>query len=882
MSLEVGQKLAQYEVVEPIGAGGMGEVYRARDTKLGRDVAIKVLPEEFSGDKERLDRFEREAKLLAQLNHSNVATLYGFEDGYLVMELVEGETLGERIARGPMAVEDALPLFTQIAEGLEAAHEKGIIHRDLKPANIMIEPSGKAKILDFGLARFAEVDPDAPDQGGSQSPTLTRGTALGAILGTAAYMSPEQARGKRVDKRTDIWAFGCCLYEALTGKRVFGGETPTDTIAAVVKSEPDWSALSSETSPRLRELMERCLRKDSRRRLHDIADARLELEENDATGSGGVDKSRWPAMAVMGVAGLLVGLGVAMLLGDREDGSASSPTLRFTIHAAPSLDRLGFPAISPDGKRVVYVGYEGDTSRLFLRELERMEAAALPGTEGAEHPFFSPDGLWVGYYAGDEIRKVSVLGGESITVCKASTNSPGARWGADGMILFSPNWSSGLARVAASGGEPEVVTTLDQAAGESGHWWPELLPNGKTVMFTVNTGGSLTDAVIAAVDLDTGERKTLFDGARARYASSGHVVFYHGGSYQAMTFDVSRLEPTSEPRPVLSSTRREHPNGGEHSLYAFSTEGTLVSIPGEDYFDESSLLWIHRDGTREPLSFDDSAFSHAQISPDGKKIAASRIVAGSYDIWLYDLERGLEERLTRQGNNFKPVWHPDGQRIAFASTRGGTFDVYQRDLDSSSSEEALLEGPIDEEPWSWSADGSLLAFSEITPDAGHDIWLLDLGGASSKKPLVQTPFPDVAARISPDGKWVAFSSALSGRFEVYVQSTFDTGGRIRISTEGGTQPLWSPTTNELYFRSRARAMMVRYEADGDEFEASAPAVLFTLPVHIVGLDQLTWDVARDGERFLVLEPSADAAPRDELHVTTNWFEDLEALVAADR
>jgi dipeptidyl aminopeptidase/acylaminoacyl peptidase len=349
-----------------------------------------------------------------------------------------------------------------------------------------------------------------------------------------------------------------------------------------------------------------------------------------------------------------------------------------------------------------------------------------------------------------------------------------------------------------------------------------------------------------------------------------------------MTFDVSRLEPTSEPRPVLSSTRREHPNGGEHSLYAFSTEGTLVSIPGEDYFDESSLLWIHRDGTREPLSFDDSAFSHAQISPDGKKIAASRIVAGSYDIWLYDLERGLEERLTRQGNNFKPVWHPDGQRIAFASTRGGTFDVYQRELDSSSSEEALLEGPIDEEPWSWSADGSLLAFSEITPDAGHDIWLVDLGGASSKKPLVQTPFPDVAARISPDGKWVAFSSALSGRFEVYVQSTLDTGGRIRISTEGGTQPLWSPTTNELYFRSRARAMMVRYEADGDEFEASAPAVLFTLPVHIVGLDQLTWDVARDGERFLVLEPSADAAPRDELHVTTNWFEDLEALVAADR
>ena len=634
--------------------------------------------------------------------------------------------------------------------------------------------------------------------------------------------------------------------------------------------------------------MARCLRKDSRRRVHHIVDARLEFDESGFDDSVDVRPPRRdnrPAMAAVGVAGILVGLGAAILLNGTPDpsASASSVTLRFTIDAAPLLDRLASPAISPDGKRVVYVGYEGEASRLFLRELDRLEATPVPGTEGAMNPFFSPDGLWVGYFADDEIRKVSVLGGESITVCKASADSPGARWGADDTIVFTPDWSSGLVRVAASGDEPEVLTTVDRQAGEAGHWWPEFLPNGRTVLFTVWIGSGLNEAVIAAVNLETGEHRTLFEGARARYVSSGNVVFYRAGRYQVMAFDPSRLEPTSEPRPVLANTRREHPNGNNEQVFDFSMGGTLVSIPGEDYADRSSLVWIHRDGTREKLPFDEAAFTSARVSPDGARIAATKTLAGGFDIWIYDLDRDLEERLTREANNFKPVWHPSGQRLAFASTRGGSFSVYQKRLDSSAPVEPMLEGPLDETPSSWSGDGSTLAIVQSAPGSGNDILLVEIEDASSKRHLVQTPFSDLAPVISPDGKWVAFASSLSGRSEIYVQSVHESGGRVRISTDGGVQPLWSPTTNELYFRNRDKAMAVRYETDGNRFEAGAPAVFLEMPAEpTFGMGRITWDVAPDGVRFLVLEQSAGSPPRDEIHVTTNWFEELKELVSAER
>ena len=886
MALQTGTKLGSYDIIEPIGKGGMGEVYRARDAKLGRDVAIKVLPDELSQDAERLQRFEREARLLAQLNHANVATLYGFEDGYLVMELVEGETLADRLERGPMPIDEAVSLFIEIAQGLEAAHAKDIIHRDLKPANIKIDPDGKPKILDFGLAKAFAPETDVSAET-SQSPTMTKGTALGAIMGTASYMSPEQAKGKLVDKRTDIWAFGCCLYEALAGKKAFDGETATDAIAAVVKTEPDWSALPSGVSSRARVLIERCLRKDARRRVHDIADVRLELEESTAEDEALVPlptTSKSSVTAGVGIAGFLAGLAVAVLLRPSEDAGSPSSTLRLTINAEPYLDQLISPTISPDGARVVYTGVQGETRRLFLRELDAPTAQPIPVTEGAEVSFFSPDGQWIGYFATNELRRVSVLGGDSFTVCQTPSQGPGAAWVRDDTIVFSPSWSSGLSRVRASGGEPEPLTTLDRDAGEGGHWWPDVLPDGRTILFTVFTKGTLNDAAIHAVDLETGERRPVMDGARARYAESGHLVFYHGGRYQAVSFDTSNLEPTSEPVTVLDGTRKEAPLGASHLPFAFSRNGTLVSIPGDEIMlRKSGLVWIHRSGDREPIPYAEAAFKDVRVSPTGDKIAAVKGLSGSYDIWIYDVARGTDERLTREPANFSPVWHPGGDELAFASTRTGTFDVYRKKLGASAPVVPVTESPQDLVPFAWSHDGSFLVVTEQTASTSIDVARVDVTDPSEPRPLVQTPFGDLMPHLSRDSNWVAFASDESGRHEIYVTSTSGNGERVRVSTDGGIQPLWSPTRDELFYRNRDVATMVAYRVRDGRFEADAPSPLFTLPPDPNPFfdDQVSWDIAPDGERFLVLEVSPDAAPRDEIHVTTNWFQELNALLPAN-
>ncbi len=645
MALDPGARLGPYEILAPIGAGAMGEVYRARDTKLGRQVAIKVLPDEFSRDNVRLARFEREAQLLASLNHTNIATLYGLEESeghkFLAMELVEGETLAERIASGAIPLEEALPLFKQIAEGLEAAHEKGVIHRDLKPANIKITPEGKAKILDFGLAK-AGFAHDVK----SESPTVTRrGTETGAILGTAAYMSPEQSRGKAVDKRTDIWAFGCCLYEALTGKVAFLGETVSDTIANILEREPEWQALPGATPGSVRALLRRCLKKDSNERLRDIGDARIEIDEARSEPPGPL--STVPAAAQLplwrralpwSIAALMVVVAGMAVWNVIRPSPLVPPTLTHFVVALDSEQQLAVRpmlpiAFSPDGTQLVYAAqplgdatYSGRT-QLYLRRPNEFDARPIPGTEGAQNPFFSPDGRWVGFHANRTLLKVSVAGAAPQKICDASFALLGASWGPDDTIIFGVP-AGGLRRVSAAGGIPETLTTPDFAKGEASHGFPHILPNGTHVLFIINT---VEGNRVGVLSLESGEWRTLHQlgkGGRTHYLSTGHLVYGQTGSLLAVAFDLEQLEPKGSPVPILEGVLSERWLGYDVSYFALSGNGTLVYVPGGGATAESRLVWVDREGRATPLWNERGIYRHPRLAPDGARLA----VTASFDI----------------------------------------------------------------------------------------------------------------------------------------------------------------------------------------------------------------------------------------------------------
>ena len=604
MSLEACHQLAHYEILELMGKGGMGEVYRARDGKLGRDVAIKVLPEEFSRDKERLDRFQREARLLAKLNHTNIATLHGLEEHegqrFIVMELVEGETLQERIAKGPIPVDEAVALFIQIADGLEAAHEKGVIHRDLKPSNIKIGPDGQIKIMDFGLAKgFVGEDPSAADS--SQAPTLTRGTQVGVIMGTAAYMSPEQAKGKPVDKRTDVWAFGCCLYEALTGRKVFYGETVGDVIAAVLRAGIDWSALERNTPAPVERLVRRCLQRDRTRRLRDVGDARIELfelpEESDEAVEGGDSKKRlvvpWLATTLLAV----VAGGAGSFLWNFGEPPLTRTPARFSI-TIPADERIeghftNPVAISPDGSRFAFAASkDGQAPRLYFRSQNAFEPRIVPGTRGAAAPFFSPDGNWVAFFADRQLKRVPFEGGTPLVICEFPGGHVGGSWGPNDTIVFADAQRGGLFRVGAGGGKPEALTDPDSGKGEPIHGWPQILPDGKTVLFALETGEG---AVNALLSLDTGDWQPILEQeelrAVARYAPSGHLLLAPSGELIAIPFDLERLEVTGAPRPVLENVSTSVTNV---AWFAVSDTGTLAFASGTR--ERNRLLWVDRQG----------------------------------------------------------------------------------------------------------------------------------------------------------------------------------------------------------------------------------------------------------------------------------------------
>jgi Tol biopolymer transport system component len=906
MTIAAGTRLGSYEVVAPIGAGGMGEVYKARDTKLGRDVAIKVLPANFVNDPERLSRFQREARMLAALNHPNIATIYGLEqcDGVtcLVMELVSGETLAERVKAGPLGIEETLKIAVQIAEALEAAHEKSIIHRDLKPANVKVTPEGKVKVLDFGLAKAFAAD--AADDDPSNSPTLSAAATMqGVILGTAAYMSPEQARGKACDKRTDIWAFGCVLYELLTGKRAFQGETTTEILAAVLRGEPDWQALPASTPAKIREVLGRCFQKDLRRRLHDAADARIEIEEALTAPAVAEPTAAVNGFRILGRQGLILSVGALLLVAaaaslavwNLKPSPSPQPVTRTVINLPPGQQLAGLEngpavALSADGTHLAYVARRGDTQQLYLRAMDSLEARPIPDTEGAANPFFSPDGQWLGFFAGGKLKKVSVNGGAAVTVGDASLPR-GASWGSQAMIAFLPSTSGALQQVSEAGGAPQPLTRLDK--GEISQRWPEFLPGGKAVLFSAaSSNTNWISAQIAVQSIGAGERRDLIQGAtHPRYASPGHLVYAQGGNLMAVPFDPERLEVTGTAVSMVEGVLESPVSGA--AQYSFSNTGSLVYVSGDIQSAQNRLVWVSRTGAEQPLAAPMRTYQFPRISPDGRRVALG-IAGQESQTWLYDFSRETLTRFTFGGSvNQNAVWTPDGKRIAFQSNREGPSNIFWQSADGSGGLEKLNTSEYIQSPISWSPDGQLLAFIEITPTTGYDIWVLRMGDPSpgsgqvpsagsgqvrKAQPFLRTPFLESAPRFSPDGRWLAYVSDESGHREIYVLPYPGPGGKWQISTEGGTEPVWNPKGRELFYRSGAKMMAVEITSQ-PSLSVGKPKVLFEGLYEPTPATLPYYDVSPDGQRFLMLKPSeqAQAAPT-QINVVLNWFEELKRRV----
>ena len=890
MMLAAGARLGPYQIEARIGAGGMGEVYRARDSKLGRDVAIKVLPEAFAHDADRLSRFQREAKMLASLNHPNIATIHGLEQSgdtsYLVMELVSGETLAERLKAGPLVIAEALKIAIQIAEALEAAHEKGVIHRDLKPANVKVTLEGRVKVLDFGLAKAIAGD---GGQDFSNAVTLTAmGTEEGRVLGTPAYMSPEQARGKPVDKRTDIWAFGCVLYEMLTGKRAFQGETVSDTIVAMLEREPDWQALPETTPFSIRVLLRRCLQKEMNKRARDAGDARIEIEEALAAPVTAELTTAAPAKGIrsLGRRGLVLSLG-SFLVGGAIIGLAAwnlkpsppQPVSRLEVNLPPGQQLAGLEngpavALSPDGTHFAYVARQGGTQQLYLRAMDNLESKPIPSTEGAVNPFFSPDGQWVGFFAGGKLKKVSVSGGAAITLGDA-VEPRGASWSSQGTIAFAPTSTATLEEVSEAGGSPQPLTRLER--GANSHRWPEFLPGGKAVLFA--TGGAaniLANAQVAVQSVGTGERRNLVQGGmNPRYAPSGQLVYAQGGNLLAVPFDPQRLTTTGTPVPVVEGVLQTPVSGA--AQYSISSTGSLVYVPGSIQGAQSRLVWVNRNGEEQPLAAPARVYQFPRLSPDGRRVALG-IAEQETQLWQYDLSRETLTRFTFWGSvNQNASWTPDGKRIAFTSNKEGPMNPFWQLADGSGGLERLTTSKYVNVPMSWSPDGQLLAFTEQTPTTGYDIWVLRLSDRKAQ-PFLQTQFNESAPRFSPDGRWLAYVSNESGRFEIYVQPYPGPGGKWQISTEGGGEPVWNHNGRELFYRSGDKMMAVDI-ATQPAFTVGKPRMLFKGPYLPTPLTAVNYDVSPDGQRFLMLKPSEQAqAGPTQINVVLNWFEELKQKV----
>jgi serine/threonine protein kinase/dipeptidyl aminopeptidase/acylaminoacyl peptidase len=890
MSLATGTKLGSYEILAAIGAGGMGEVYRARDAKLGRDVALKVLPEAFARDAERMARLQREAKVLASLNHANIAAIYGFEDSggahALVMELVEGSTLADRIKSGPIPIDEALRIAKQICEGLEYAHERGIVHRDLKPANVKVSRDDAVKILDFGLAKA--VAGEAIETDISTSPTLTHmATQAGFILGTAAYMSPEQAKGKPVDRRADIWAFGCVLYEMLTARMAFSGETVTDTLAAIVMKDPDWSQLPGVTPARVRVLLQRCLQKDSKQRLRDIGDARISLDEAI---SGAPLESRTPSelgltrtgrrqtilwsIACLAVA-VTVGL-AAWYLKPVTEGlplSANARVMRLSINPPEGGsfffgDNLGGVSVSPDGKTAAFVATANGETALWVRPLDSADARMIRGTRGAFYPFWSPDSKSIGFFATNRLESVDLSGGIPFTICNINDGRGGA-WTGDGHIIFGAV-STGLFRVSASGGTPSPLTTVDSAHGEQDYRWPQVLPDGKLLFWVRSVQPEVTGIYAASLTRPSERVHLVTTDTGALYAPGNddrdYLIWQREGQLGAQEFDPRTLKMIGEFRTISDQVGMNETIG---QMVAGVSGNGLLLYSGANTIGQ--LTWFDRSGKRLGIVGDPGQDEVFSLSPDGRRIAVSRDKTGGTDLWLLEAERGVASRFTaRPGNSIWPVWSPDGRTIIF---RQG-LNLFRKDVAGTVDEERLTESPNLQDPTDWSRDGRSLLFFEAAPNTGFDLWVLPVtpDGKPQGKPRVylRTQFNEQYGRFSPEAnpRLVAYQSDESGQTEVYIDAFPEPQNKLRISTNGGRYPEWNPNGRELFYVSAdLKLMVVNVNKNGNSIATSTPRELFTLSVFENGLDQ--YGVATDGQSFLVFAlPERHAS--EPLTLVSNW------------
>ena len=899
MALASGTRIGHYDIVSLLGAGGMGEVYRARDTRLNRDVALKIVPEHLAGDPDRVSRFTREAQVLASLNHAAIAAIYGLEDGRaLVMELVDGPTLAERIMAGPMPIDEVIAVAKQMIDGLEAAHELGIIHRDLKPANIKVRSDGTVKILDFGLAKIMDAGrglaPTAMAQSPSsvldvtQSPTIAIPlTMTGAlIIDTAPYMAPEQARGRAVDRRVDIWAFGCVLFEMLTGERAFPGDDVTDVLAKIIEREPSWSVLPATTPPHLRQLLRRALDKDPKTRLRDIGEARIALTRGPNEPSSRVEarpprrvhQLGWVLAAVVTIA-----LGGSLFALWRAGTPIAHQVERYDVAgpAGSTLSLVGQSSvtIAPDGRTIVFAASTDGITRLYVRHRDDVELRAIAGSEGASSPVFSPDGQWVAFVSGTELKKTT-LDGPPVTLGKVADHR-GIAWLDNQTIVFAPFAAGGLSRISASGGEPQRLTRVDSSKGERTHRWPTVLPGGAAVLFTVGTYGSPDSYENSRVDafiMATGERRTVFEGASVVRYLPGRLVFSRGGLLYAVAFDAASLAVSGTPTTIARGVGGDVTTGAVH--FAVSEDGTLVYIPDDSGGGvRRRVTWVGPTGAAEPLSLPPNAYNDLRISPDDSRMAVVVGASGSGDIWIHDFRRATFTRLTFDTVNASPIWSKDGQYVYFAAidASGLKTTIKRRGADGGRDTETL--GTADSRLYlrGLTSDETAIFADDFTreSDVGGkraEVALVSLTPTVKERIIVSTPGDDFESSLAPNGRWFAYSSDESGRAEIYVRDLSNDGGRWQVSTTGGQEPRWSPDSRTLYYRFENRFIAATVTGT-TTFGVDTPRTLFAGIYNLQSATNMTFDVEHSGRRFLMVRPDAEkAAPPTMLRLVLNGLE----------